>query len=109
MQCSGSISKGADSHPDPSPFFGDLQGANKKKFSPSFYAYSFLKVNLQHSSKKKTRKNYNTAEIKVFLYFLLIDERIRGSGSSRPKINADPDSDPQHCRGLPVPVSTIEQ
>jgi hypothetical protein len=42
----------ADADPDPAIFVIDLQDANKK----DFYADSFLKVHLHHSSKIKSQK-----------------------------------------------------
>jgi hypothetical protein len=54
-------------------------------FSLTFYAYSFLKVHLQHSSKiKKSPGSHNTVEIQIFLRFLLVDGRIR-MRARRPK------------------------
>jgi hypothetical protein len=48
-----------------------------KFFSPSFYAYSFLKVHLHHSSEKKSQRSHRTVEMKIFFIFLLVDGSIR--------------------------------
>jgi hypothetical protein len=46
----------SDLAPDPAFFVSDLQDANKKYFFPKFYAYSFLKMHLHHSSEIKSHK-----------------------------------------------------
>jgi hypothetical protein len=64
-----------DADPDPALFVRDLQN---NFVSQSFYAYSFLKVYLHHSSTIKCHKkrSHKTVGIKVFLHFLLVDGRI---------------------------------
>jgi hypothetical protein len=63
---------------DPALFDSDLQDANKKNniFPLSFYAYSLLKVNLHHSSKKKVKKKPQNSRNQGFSsYFWLFIER----------------------------------
>jgi hypothetical protein len=52
--------------PDPSIFVNNLEDANKKLFFFSCSAYCFLKVHLQHFSRKKVKK-VTTVGTKVFL------------------------------------------
>jgi hypothetical protein len=67
-----------DADPDPALFVSDLQDANKKKISPSFYSYSFLKVHLPHSLKIKSHRSHKTVEKSWLFIFCLSME---GSGS----------------------------
>jgi hypothetical protein len=68
-----------DADQDPVIFVSDLQDVDKKLiFSPSFFAYYFLKVHLHHFSKIKSHEEVTKQkESTFFLLFLLDDGRIR--------------------------------
>jgi hypothetical protein len=55
-----------DLDPDPALFVSDLKDTTKKYF---FYAYSFLKVHLYHSSKIKGHKEVKKDKKSTFLHF----------------------------------------
>jgi hypothetical protein len=68
-----------DPDPDPALFVTDLHDC-KKKNSQTFYADSFLKVHLHHSSKIKSHKKLqNSRNQGSLIFFLLIQIRIRTS------------------------------
>ncbi len=51
------FSKGADPHPDPAPFFGDLQDANKKKvFLQVFMLFLFEGKSTSFFKEKNQKK-----------------------------------------------------
>ncbi len=78
-----------DSDPDPALIVSDSVAFITFLYK-YFFILFFLKVHLQHSSKKKkVWRSHNTVEIKVFLNILLDDRRIRIQIQIRIRTNND--------------------
>ncbi len=109
-QCSGSIGKGADPHPDSAPFFDYLQDANKKKKISKFLClFLFEGKSTSFFNEKNPKKLQYSRKSRFFFFFCLLMEGY-----------ADPDPADQKSMRIRiriqntaveyrVPVSTIEQ
>ncbi len=74
--------------PDPNAYPTLVAFKMPKKNSLSFYAHSFLKVHLHHSSKIKSHKEVTKQS---FSSWLMVES---GAGSGSIQINTYPDADP---------------
>ncbi len=80
---------------NPALFVNELKDVYKKYFfSLSFYAYSFLKVHLHHSSQIKSHKEVKYSRNQGYSSFIFLMMEVSGSGSVQINYGSVPYTDP---------------